>query len=202
MKPRRPWLRALRPVKSKQTYYARSQQRRLSTSQGTIGSTDNVSYGAPETIQDSHVESQSVSGAFRRSHGLPLSPIMDPAMRTAVMKYRDPKPLPSKQLNTPQVKLKNNPYGRDLWFSNIECRLTTSSTCACSSGAILRYTKGTPSKLFPYSLPPCNPSRNRGTMVSTAKSDQTISMAQGLWQSRRATIPFRLSGRPKQLRPL
>ncbi|KAH0542548.1 hypothetical protein FGG08_003053 [Glutinoglossum americanum] len=39
---------------------------------------------------------------------------MDPAAKTLVIKYRNPKPLPTKQLDSLQVKLKNNPYARAL----------------------------------------------------------------------------------------
>ncbi|KAI9771818.1 MAG: hypothetical protein M1840_001588 [Geoglossum simile] len=39
---------------------------------------------------------------------------MDPGMKLVVMKYRTPKPLPSKQLSPLQVKLKNNPYAQAL----------------------------------------------------------------------------------------
>src|SRR3954454_17315612 len=95
------WKRTVRPIKPVRRHYTHSQQNKTPSSEAAIESAPN---GSPEKTQDSHAQHQPISGAPRPHHAIPPSPIMDPAMNLAIMKYRAPKQRPSKELSPLQVK--------------------------------------------------------------------------------------------------
>ena len=66
-----------------------------------------------DAVKQNHGVSGEQQEELASTHGLPLSPLMDPQMIAARNRHRTPKPQPSGPPSALREKLQKNPYGTD-----------------------------------------------------------------------------------------